>query len=88
MKTGFVAAAGLIIATLGASSGASAQSWGPPPPPPGYGYGYGPPPGPPPIPGPHVVQKWQWGQPGYHGYHPRCWTEYRNNGWEMVKVCQ
>ena len=66
---------------------ASAQAWGPPPPPP-PGYGYGPPPGPPPILGPRVVQKWQWGEPGYHSYRPRCWIEYRNDGWEMVKVCQ
>lgn len=88
MKTTWIAATGLMIASLAASTAADAQAWGPPPPPP---FGYGPPPpppGPPPIPGPRVVQRWSFGQPGYQFYRPHCWTEYRDNGWEMVKVCQ
>lgn len=88
MKARSIAAAGLIIASLGISGAASAQAWGPPPHPP---YGFAPPPPlgpPPPLPGPHVVEKLQWGQPGFRPYAPHCWTEYRNNGWEMVKVYQ
>lgn len=90
MKTKSIIAAALILASLGIATGADAQAWGPPPPPPPYGFAPPPPPppGPPPLPGPHVVGRWHWGQPGYQFYRPHCWTEYRDNGWTMVKVCQ
>ena len=81
MKKGLVTTAGLLIASLGISTAATAQSWGPPPPPPPYGYA---PPPPPP----------RYWRPAYaYGYYPaprhhrHCWTEYRHHGWERVRVC-
>ena len=85
MKLKSMALASLVAASLAAGTAADAQIWAPPPPPP---YGFLPPPGPPPLPGPRVVEKRLWGQPGFQPYSPHCWTEYRNNGWEMVKFCQ